>query len=86
MKFCTKLNQCMENKGITQADIVKASNLSESMVYYLCSGRSKNPTLLTLLELCNVLEISMNELLDGVEAPAPSKNKVHYEAVQLPTN
>lgn len=80
MKFCTKLKQCMKNKGITQADIVKESNLSESMVYYLCSGRSKNPTLLTLLELCNVLEISMNELLNGVEAPAPSKNKGKYNA------
>ena len=75
MKFNNRLKELMNEKGMTQTDIVKASNLTDSQVYYLCSGRSKNPTLLTLLELCKALNIGMNELLKDVDPPKPSKNK-----------
>lgn len=75
MKFNDRLKELMKKKDLTQTDIVKASNLTGSQVYYLCSGRSKNPTLLTLLELCKALNVGMNELLKDVDAPAPSKNK-----------
>ena len=75
MKFNERLKELMNERDLTQTDIVKASNLTDSQVYYLCSGRSKNPTLLTLLELCEALHVGMNELLKDVDPPAPSKNK-----------
>lgn len=78
MKFCDKLNMLIEEKGIRRIDIAKNTSMTRSVVYNLFDGRSKNPTLLTLLELCDVLDVNMNELLKDVDPPAPSKNKSSY--------
>lgn len=78
MKFCDKLNMLIEEKGIRRIDIAKNTSMTRSVVYNLFDGRSKNPTLLTLLELCDVLDVDMTELLKDVDPPAPSKNKGPY--------
>ena len=86
MKFCDKLNMLIEEKGIRRIDIAKNTSMTRSVVYNLFDGRSKNPTLLTLLELCDVLDVNMNELLKDVDPPAPSKNKrdsYNYGVVKL---
>ena len=75
MKFCDKLNMLIEEKGIRRIDIAKNTSMTRSVVYNLFDGRSKNPTLLTLLELCDVLDVDMTELLKDVDPPEPSKNK-----------
>lgn len=75
MKFCYKLNQTIEEKGIRRIDIVNRTSMTRSVVYNLFDGRSENPTLLTLLELCEVLDVDMTELLRDVNPTAPSKNK-----------
>lgn len=75
MKFCDKLNMLIEEKGIRRIDIAKNTSMTRSVVYNLFDGRSKNPTLLTLLELCDVLDVNMTELLKDVDPPKPSRNK-----------
>ena len=86
MKFCDKLNMLIEKKGIRRIDIAKNTSMTRSVVYNLFDGRSKNPTLLTLLELCDVLDVDMTELLKDVDPPEPSKNKnssYNYAVVKL---
>ena len=67
MIFCDKINALLEKKGWRQADLVRASGMSDVQIYHLCSGRTKNPTLSTLLILTDAFNISLDELVDGVD-------------------
>lgn len=69
MKFCDRLNKILKQKGWKQADLVRASGMSEAQVFQLCSGRSKNPKLSTLLILMDALDVTLDELALDVELP-----------------
>lgn len=75
MKFCDKLNALLEEKEMRPIDLVRATNMGKSRVHYLLSGQSENPTLGTLFEVSEALDVTMDELLKDVDAPPLSKNK-----------
>jgi len=52
-----------EQKGWTQADLARACNKDRQAIEKLENGRV-NPTLYTLLEIANALEVSLSELVD----------------------
>jgi len=52
-----------EQKGWSQSDLARACNKDRQAVEKLENGKV-NPTLYTLLELANALEISLPELVD----------------------
>ena len=69
MKFCDRMNELLAEKGWKQADLVRASGMSDAQVYHLCSGRSKNPKLTTLLILMDAFDVTLDELVQDVELP-----------------
>ena len=69
MKFCDRMNEMLAEKGWKQADLVRVSGMSDAQVYHLCSGRSKNPKLTTLLILMDAFDVTLDELVRDVELP-----------------
>lgn len=51
-----------KNKGISYYALAKKTNISTSTIYSILEGKTI-PRLLTLLDLCHVLEISVVDLL-----------------------
>ncbi len=52
-----------EKKGWSQSDLARACNKDRQAIEKLENGKV-NPTLYTLLELANALEVSLPELVD----------------------
>ncbi|WP_295213712.1 helix-turn-helix transcriptional regulator [uncultured Chryseobacterium sp.] len=52
-----------EEKGWSQSDLARACNKDRQAIEKLENGKV-NPTLYTLLELANALEVSLPELVD----------------------
>ncbi len=75
MEFCEKLKKLLDENEMRPIDLVNATNMGKSRVHYLLDGSSKNPTLGTLFEITDALNITMDELLKDVDAPPLSKNK-----------
>lgn len=57
------LDYCEERK-ITPNKLCTMSGVIQSTVNSIFSGRSKNPKLQTIVDLCFGLEISLNEFFD----------------------
>jgi len=62
-KFGKRIIMLREQKGWSQSDFARACNKDRQAIEKLENGKV-NPTLFTLLELANALEISLGELVD----------------------
>lgn len=60
-----RLRNIRKSKQLTQSDVAKKMGSTTAVISDLELGKG-NPTLTTLLVLCNVLEIEPNELLHGL--------------------
>lgn len=58
----TRIIRLREQKGWSQSDLARACNKDRQAIEKLENGKV-NPTLYTLLELANALEISLPELV-----------------------
>jgi len=58
----TRIIRLLEQKGWSQSDLARACNKDRQAIEKLENGKV-NPTLYTLLELANALEISLPELV-----------------------
>ncbi|HHW43811.1 MAG TPA: helix-turn-helix transcriptional regulator [Desulfotomaculum sp.] len=61
------LKKIRQNKGLSQLKLSKLSGVAQSSISEIESGKS-NPNISTLRKLANVLEISLDELLDKPKA------------------
>lgn len=62
-EFGKRIIMLREQKGWSQSDFARACNKDRQAIEKLENGKV-NPTLYTLLELANALEISLGELVD----------------------
>ncbi|MFN4364765.1 helix-turn-helix domain-containing protein [Chryseobacterium hispalense] len=62
-EFGKRIIMLREQKGWSQSDFARACNKDRQAIEKLENGKV-NPTLFTLLELANALEISLGELVD----------------------
>lgn len=58
-----RIIELREQKGWSQADLARACNKDRQAIEKLENGKV-NPTLFTLLEVANALEISLSKLVD----------------------
>ncbi|WBV58819.1 helix-turn-helix transcriptional regulator [Chryseobacterium daecheongense] len=58
-----RIIELREQKGWSQADLARACNKDRQAIEKLENGKV-NPTLYTLLEVANALEVSLSELVD----------------------
>lgn len=61
-KFSERLTEVLREKGISQSELAKKINMSQSIVNYYCRGRHE-PPFDTLILICNVLDESADYLL-----------------------
>lgn len=62
-EFGKRIIMLREQKGWSQSDFARACNKDRQAIEKIENGKV-NPTLYTLLELANALEISLGELVD----------------------
>ncbi|WP_307455717.1 helix-turn-helix domain-containing protein [Chryseobacterium sp. SORGH_AS_0447] len=62
-EFGKRIIMLREQKGWSQSDLARACSKDRQAIEKLENGKV-NPTLYTLLELANALEISLGELVD----------------------
>lgn len=62
-EFGKRIIMLREQKGWSQSDFARACNKDRQAIEKLENGKV-NPTLFTLLELANALEISLGEVVD----------------------
>ena len=59
-----KINTILVEKNITVNRLATMSCLTQSTVESLLNGQSKNPKLLTIVRICDGLNISLSEFFD----------------------
>lgn len=62
-RLAENIQSVMEMKGISQADVCRATGLSTAIVSLVCSGKTKDPRLSTIVPICKALDVTLEELL-----------------------
>ena len=57
-----RISYAMRIRGMTQADIVRATGLSSALVSQICSGKTTNPKLNHIIAIANTLDVSLDYL------------------------
>lgn len=63
-RMVAKLRELCEQKKMKPHTLAKEAGISTSTISYLLNGRT-TPRMYTILALCNVLDITINDLFDG---------------------
>lgn len=63
MKYNTVIADALSRSGMTQKELAQRAGITQSYVSQICSGK-KEPTLATLIALCDVLKIELNDLTE----------------------
>ena len=71
------LKKLCEQKGISPHALAKEAGISTSTISYLMKGKTK-PQVYTVLELCNVLGVSINELFDRPDKDVSAETGIQY--------
>ncbi len=58
------ISRIAKEKNITMYRIAKESNLSISYVWEICKGKRKNPTIAVISKIANVLDTTVDELIN----------------------
>lgn len=64
-----RLKQILSDRGLTATELSRMSDVRVSFIYDVLSGKSQNPSIITLSKIANSLAIPLNEL-SGNEKPA----------------
>ena len=71
------LKKLCEQKGMSPHALAKEAGISTSTISYLMKGKTR-PQVYTVLELCNVLGVSINELFDRPDADMSAETGIQY--------
>lgn len=63
MSLCSNINRLLAARGMTQADLARATGLSTSQVAYLANGTTSDPRASTLEKTASALGCSIDDLL-----------------------
>ena len=62
--FAIKLQKARKAKGLTYQQLAAATELSIATIESIFQGKQKNPTLTTLQRVCDILELSIDKLVN----------------------
>ena len=71
------LKKLCEQKGMSPHALAKEAGISTSTISYLMKGKTR-PQVYTVLELCNVLGVSINELFDRPNTDVSTETGIQY--------
>lgn len=70
-EFGIRLKSARENRGWTQAELAERANVPAMMISHYETGARSGPSLITLQNLADALEIGIEWLLGRTEDPVP---------------
>lgn len=80
-----KLKALLSERGITATELGRMADVRTSFIYDVLSGKSKNPSIITLSKIANALAIPLSELSgnekQGVQTGHSSKLSQHYISI-----
>lgn len=71
------LKKLCEQKGMSPHALAKEAGISTSTISYLMKGKTR-PQVYTVLELCNVLGVSINELFSRPDTDVTAETGIQY--------
>lgn len=71
------LKKLCEQKGMSPHALAKEAGISTSTISYLMKGKTR-PQVYTVLELCNVLGVSINELFSRPYTDVTAETGIQY--------
>ena len=71
------LKKLCEQKGMSPHALAKEAGISTSTISYLMKGKTR-PQVYTVLELCNVLGVSINELFSRPDTDVSTETGIQY--------
>ena len=72
------LKKLCEQKGMSPHALAKEAGISTSTISYLMKGKTR-PQVYTVLELCNVLGVSINELFSRPDTDVTAETGIQYK-------
>lgn len=57
-----RIQQAMDNRGVTQADLARMTGLSTAIVSQIVSGRTKDPRFASIVTIARALDVSLDYL------------------------
>lgn len=57
-----RIYAAMELRGMSQADLARATGMHTSIVSQICSGTTKNPTFANVVKIARALDVSLDFL------------------------
>lgn len=76
MDFAANLNRLMDQAHMTQAELARATKMSSAQIAYLCSGRTKDPKLSTVVKISYALRCTIEDLADPADSLTPPDQAV----------
>lgn len=77
-KYPERIRKAKDEKGISLKELSEISGVSYSAVSTLSAGTQANPSLYNSAALCQVLDLSLDELF-GLSAPPPDQSQKLHE-------
>ena len=57
-----RLQQAMDKRGVTQADLARMTGLSTAIVSQIVSGKTKDPRFMSIVKIAKALDVSLEYL------------------------
>jgi len=57
-----RIQYAMDKRGITQADLARATGMTSSNIAYIVSGKTKDPRLSNVIAIAKALDVSLSYL------------------------
>ena len=63
MEISQRINKILENRQMSVAELQRTTGMKKSTIYDITSGTNKNPRINTISQICESLNISIDELI-----------------------
>lgn len=64
--LASRINEAMEKRDMTQADLARKSGLTTANIAYIVNGKTKDPRISSVIAIAKALDVTLSYLL-GVE-------------------
>jgi SOS-response transcriptional repressor LexA len=81
--FTTNLHRLMQAKGLSEAELARKSNIPQSTLHKVISGKTDDPRTSTLKALAHFFEISIDELLTGMDTPRQTSTTTKTQSIAI---
>lgn len=68
MKYGDVLMHYLEETGLSKAEVARRAGVGRSQITDLCSGRTKEPTLLNAKAIADALGVPLQDMVDMMES------------------